>query len=48
MDRALEFWLRLAGAVLDEVGPYVDVVLIARRRGVPGPADGRPASATGG
>jgi uroporphyrinogen decarboxylase len=26
MDRALEWWLALAGAVLDEVGPYVDVV----------------------
>lgn len=26
MDRALEWWLALAGAVLDEVGSYVDVV----------------------
>lgn len=26
MDRALEWWLELADAVLDEVGPYVDVV----------------------
>jgi uroporphyrinogen decarboxylase len=26
MDRALEWWLELAGAVLDEVGPFVDVV----------------------
>jgi uroporphyrinogen decarboxylase len=26
MDRALAWWLALAGAVLDEVGPYVDVV----------------------
>ncbi|MBN1661131.1 MAG: uroporphyrinogen-III decarboxylase [Anaerolineae bacterium] len=26
MDRTLEWWLALAGAVLDEVGPYVDVV----------------------
>lgn len=26
MDRALEWWLALAGAVLDEVGPFVDVV----------------------
>lgn len=29
MDRALDFWLKLCGAVLDEVGPYVDVVLLA-------------------
>jgi uroporphyrinogen decarboxylase len=26
MDRTLEWWLALAGAVLDQVGPYVDVV----------------------
>lgn len=26
MDRALEWWLALADAVLDQVGPYVDVV----------------------
>ncbi|MGD8399246.1 MAG: uroporphyrinogen decarboxylase family protein [Anaerolineae bacterium] len=26
MDRTLDWWLALAGAVLDEVGPYVDVV----------------------
>jgi uroporphyrinogen decarboxylase len=26
MDRALEWWLELAETVLDEVGPYVDVV----------------------
>lgn len=26
MDRALDWWLQLAGKVLDEVGPYVDVV----------------------
>ncbi|MFZ5918546.1 MAG: uroporphyrinogen decarboxylase family protein [Chloroflexota bacterium] len=26
MDRALDWWLALAGAVLDEVGPFVDVV----------------------
>ncbi|MDH7489322.1 MAG: uroporphyrinogen decarboxylase family protein [Anaerolineae bacterium] len=26
MDRTLEFWLQLASAVLDEVGPYVDVI----------------------
>jgi uroporphyrinogen decarboxylase len=26
MDRALDWWLALAGAVLDEVGSYVDVV----------------------
>jgi uroporphyrinogen decarboxylase len=28
MDRALHWWLELADAVLDEVGPYVDVVAI--------------------
>jgi uroporphyrinogen decarboxylase len=28
MDRTLDWWLRLAGAVLDEVGIYVDVVAI--------------------
>jgi uroporphyrinogen decarboxylase len=26
LDRALDWWLALAGAVLDEAGPYVDVV----------------------
>ena len=26
MDRTLEFWLQLASAVLDEVGPFVDVI----------------------
>ena len=26
MDRALDWWLALAGAVLDEVGPFVDVI----------------------
>ncbi len=29
MDRALDFWLKLCGAVLEKVGPYVDVVLLA-------------------
>jgi uroporphyrinogen decarboxylase len=29
MDRTLDFWLKLAEAVLNEVGPYIDVVLIA-------------------
>ena len=28
MDRALAWWLELVGAVLDEVGPYIDVVAI--------------------
>ncbi len=28
MDRALAWWLELVGAVLDEAGPYVDVVAI--------------------
>ena len=28
MDRALQWWLALASAVLDEVGPYIDVVAI--------------------
>jgi len=28
MDRVLDWWLELADAVLDEVGPYVDVVAI--------------------
>jgi len=27
MDRTLDFWLKLAEAILDEVGPYVDVVM---------------------
>lgn len=26
MDKTLEFWMALASAVLDEVGPYVDVI----------------------
>ena len=29
MDRTLDFWVNLAEAVLSEVGPYIDVVLIA-------------------
>jgi uroporphyrinogen decarboxylase len=29
LDRTLDWWLAMAGAVLDEVGPYVDVVAIA-------------------
>jgi uroporphyrinogen decarboxylase len=27
MDRALDFWCKLANAVLNEIGPYVDVVM---------------------
>ncbi len=42
MDRALEWWLAHTCAVLDAVSPYVDVVAIAGRRGVPGPADDGP------
>ncbi|MGB9593887.1 MAG: uroporphyrinogen decarboxylase family protein, partial [Anaerolineae bacterium] len=26
MDKTLEFWLQLASAILDQVGPYVDVI----------------------
>jgi uroporphyrinogen decarboxylase len=28
MDRTLEFWLKLTGVILDEVEPYVDVVMV--------------------